>query len=77
MTELQLVSTDELVRELKGRFDSIIIFGVQETSELSHDMTKSCEGNKIYCIGLANLLKDFIKDEYYELETADDEEKDC
>ncbi len=69
--ELQLISTEELSKELTKRFDAIIIYGIQKNMKANaiSDYYDHWVGDHATLIGLCDLLKDMIKKSW------DDKEK--
>lgn len=54
---LSLVSTFDLVAELKKRHDSFIVAGVMFKSMEQYDILRDFSGNRLGCLGLLNLLQ--------------------
>jgi hypothetical protein len=59
MDELSTATIEELVTELEGRFDSLIISGVrppQDNSKEGYDVFYWQAGNYLLCVGLASVV---------------------
>ena len=64
-TNLQLISTDELTIEIAKRFDSIIIYGLQKNIKTNvSSYYDHFVGDQATCLGLCELLKDKIKEDF-------------
>ena len=65
MNELGLVETETLATELFNRFDEIIIMGCQRKTATSTDtFYHRYKGGNHSCLGLCDLLKDTIKEDF-------------
>ena len=68
--ELALISIDEIVSELKKRFDALIIYGMRKKIGTNADGEElsnyydSYNGDQPTLIGLCDLLKDKIKKDW-------------
>ena len=65
--DLSLVSADDLIAELKSRYDALIIGGMEvpspdnEYSEFAYVCFYDYKGNGLTCLGLSVQLTDFLK----------------
>lgn len=63
---LELIPTEDLVNEIKSRYTSLVIFGVQEgTGEGQDTFYHNYSGSKHSCLGLCELMREVIIDEYF------------
>lgn len=65
MIDLSLVETEVLLNEVFNRFDSIIVMGVQnKTTTKTDSYYRRWAGGDASCLGLLELLKGIIKNDY-------------
>lgn len=63
MNDIQLASTDVLIEELRGRYDSMVFAGVRDTLKDEGVVIKRrFSGNLIECLGLCSSLSSCIID---------------
>lgn len=65
MTEISLISTEDLMTEVMGRFSGSIFMGVQSRTKHNQDTYyRRWSGGDAVCIGLTDLLGEIIKNDY-------------
>ena len=72
MLDLKLIPLDDLIDELRDRFDSVIISGLRKNYESkdSENYTHRFKGSYTTNLGLCELMKDTLKDDFYETSVA-------
>jgi len=73
MSDLQLVPVEDLVDELKTRFDAVVVAGVQHNGRPKPDRYYFYHGGFATELGLTELLKEEILGEFYDNEEEDDD----
>jgi len=64
-TDLTFISSEDMLEELKKRFDAIIIIGIQQKTGKEEDTYyHNYSGGIANCIGLCDLMKDILKNNY-------------
>ena len=61
MTDLELVSTTDLLREITNRFDTMIFMGMAHQEGTMSDLY--CSGNRFTCLGLLGAASRIILQE--------------
>lgn len=66
MADLSTVDTDDIIKELGGRFDSIVLYGFLSANKTKkgHDFrqaVKSSNNSILELLGMTEMLKDEIK----------------
>lgn len=65
MENLDLISTETLLTEVFNRFDGAVMMGVQTKTRTNQStFYNRWTGNHAICIGLTELLREIIKDDY-------------
>jgi hypothetical protein len=65
MNDLALIETEVLLNEVFNRFDSMVVIGVQNrTTTKTDSYYRRWSGGDATCIGLLELLKAIIKNDY-------------
>ena len=64
--DLSLVSLDDILEELKKRFDSCIFAGVRNTREDRVNMERQYFGDRFVCVALCEMVKELAKDDFFE-----------
>lgn len=58
MRQLELITTDELIEELKSRFDGLVLMAIQKEPNKGYDEEfHNWSGGQALCLGLCMLLK--------------------
>ena len=67
MTDLSLVSVEDLFTELAKRFDGSIFYGIQKNPKNNGDSVyyDHYVGDQATLIGLCEILKEKIKDDFF------------
>ncbi|RLB39179.1 MAG: hypothetical protein DRH12_11855 [Deltaproteobacteria bacterium] len=63
---LQIIPTDDIIRELESRFDVFIVAGVASITKEKDKYYSRYKGGMTNAIGLAEWLKTKIKRDYFE-----------
>lgn len=66
---LSLVTTQQLLTELCGRFDHVIVCGVKVTGPEDMQLLRKWRGNGITALGLSKFIEDRILEDIYENST--------
>jgi hypothetical protein len=76
MTDLELVSDDDLLDELLNRFDHACFVGMRVSIPADyHGYTRRHKGNSHTCVGLLQELSSGILDDFHERQIVDDEDE--
>ena len=66
-TDLTFIATEDLTDELNNRFDGLIIMAIQDKTAKEQDTYyHRYKGGMARCMGLAEILKNIIMDDYNE-----------
>lgn len=60
--DLTLITTTELLDAVSERVDAFLFIGYQDRSKSSYALMTECKGNSLEIIGLAEMLKDRMKE---------------
>lgn len=70
--DLELASTDDLIKELLGRFDAAVFTGTKHMSESQGSSEVFWKGDFLPRLGLADFAKQVMFQEYQLVEEEDD-----
>jgi hypothetical protein len=69
MTDLSLVSMDDMVAEIKSRFDIVVIITCKHRDRES-DLVNYNFQDKIGCLGLVRIADKYLKEQYTDKNTG-------